>query len=526
MRSENQITRAEDTRGSDLVLAVSISNLLLLDVWRKVMFADQFLLPAWSWRDLVAAILNVALLAALIYPAIRLARSGSLARFQLHRWLCLLPVVIVLNFVRRRYVEQWRAQWGDERVFLFLAAVALVVTYLLARWKNKILAGAEVAVLCMVTFLPLVALQTVWAIARQPHTPGLARPLPVAPNRPRVVWVVFDEMDWRYVYSSRRPADLDLPEMDRLRSEAFSAENTSQAGLRTILAMPSLITGIQVSSGYDRGKDHLLLTSDVTGISADMRTSANIFREARQRGINAGLVGWYMPYCRLLPDALTKCYWESLDTEVHSFAPDLRVSIVSQLRTLSPFEKRQRHEMRYEHMLKHAKELASDPTLGLVLLHMPVPHGPAIYDRRKHELTPFSTRPDWYLDNLALADAALGEIRRAMERAGLWETSTVLVSSDHSLRWYSNLNETTDSRIPFLLKLPGQHHGETYSPHVNAMLSHDLILSLIEGKLTQPSQLAPWFDVHERAYLASIKPRRVRTATLGERLPAEPAVTH
>lgn len=526
MQSETQILRPNETRGGDLVLAVSISNLLLLDVWRKVMFADQFLLPTWSWRDLVAALLNVALLAALIYPAIRLARSGGLARFQLHRWMCLLPVAIILNFVRRRYLEQWRAQWGDERVFLVLAALALVITYLLARWRNTILAGAEVAVLCMVTFLPLVTVQTVWAIAHQPPSPKLAQPFAVAPKRPRVVWIIFDEMDWRYVYSSRRPADLDLPEMDRLRREAFSAENTAQAGLRTILAMPSLITGVQVSGGYDRGKDHLLLKSDSTGVTADIRTAANIFREARQRGINAGIVGWYMPYCRLMPDALTRCYWESLDTEVHSFEPDLRVSIASQLRTLSPFEKRQRHAKRFEHMLKHAMDLAADPTLGLVLLHLPVPHGPPIYDRRKHELTILSTRADWYLDNLALADSALGEIRRAMEHAGMWDRSAVLVSSDHSLRWYSNLNETTDLRIPFLLRLPGQHRGETYSPHVDAMLSHDLVLSLLDGELSQPSQLASWFDVHERAYLASLRPRRVRAAALDELPPAAPAVPH
>ncbi len=437
----------DNSRINDAMLAVSISNLLLLDVWRKLIFADQFLLPVWSWRDLVAVLINISILASIAYGFVWLAQTPRLVPYRLHQWMCLLPALVILNYLRRRYLEGLRAHWGDLRMGLTITAALLLVVYVFARWRRQILAGAEIAVLCMLAFLPMAAIEAVWAIAHQPTVYRLARPLPVAGNHTRIVWIIFDETDWRYVFSSRRPPDLDLPEFDRLRSEAFNAENTSQAGLKTLLAIPSLITGTQYSGGYDQGKDNLVLNGSVTGAVIDLRTAPNIFREARRRGINAGVVGWFMPYCRLMPDALTRCYWESLDTEVHSFDPDLQVSILSQLRTLSPFEKRQRHEKRFEQMLQQAKEFATDDSLGLVLLHMPVPHGPAIYDRRRRALTVLTAQPDWYLDNLALADRTLGEIRRAMEKAGLWESSAVLVSSDHSLRWYSMINESTDARI-------------------------------------------------------------------------------
>ncbi len=489
-------------RIADVTLAISISNLLLLDIWRKLIFADQFLLPTWSWRDLAAALINISVLAMLVYGLIRLARIPALARYALHRWLCLLPLIIGLNYIRRRNLEMFREQWGDARVFLFIGGLALLLTYALLRWRRKILAAAEFVVLCMIAFLPIAMVEAVWAISHQPPLPVLAKPFPVDPAKPRVVWIIFDEMDWRYVYSTRRPSDLHMTNFDRLRQEAFDAEKTSQAGLKTILAIPSLITGNQVLGGFEQGKDHLFIQAGSD--SVDLRDTPTIFSDARQRGINAGVLGWYLPYCRLFAPALTQCYWESLDTEVRSFDPDLRISLASQLRGLSPLEKRQRHEKRYEQMMRQAVQMAADPSLGLVLLHLPVPHGPAIYDRKTGELTSLSIRPNWYLDNLALADRALGDIRSAMEAAGLWDRSTVLVSSDHSLRWYSMINESTDPRIPFLLKMRGQHAGETYTAHINALLSHDLVLAILNGELSEPSQLGAWFDRNERAYMAKV----------------------
>lgn len=499
-------------RLKDAVLAISISNLLLLDVWRKLIFADQFLLPTWSWRDLVAVLVNIGLFAAIIYGIIRLVRRPPLGAFHIERWVCLLPIVVIANYGRRRQLEALRAHWGDLRVGLLLTAGLLLIAYVLVRWRRQILNGAEITVLCMTAFVPLATIQAAWVIAQQPPLPVLATPLPPRPNQPRIVWILFDEMDWRYVFSSRRPRDLNLPEIDRLRSQAFSAEDTSQAGLQTVFAIPSLITGTSLFGGYSEGKSLLVLKSLNNGAPLDVGSAPNVFREARRRNVNVGVVGWYMPYCRLMKDALTTCYWESLDTEVHSQEPDLRVSILSQLLTVSPLEKRQRHERRFQHMLQHAMELASDKSLGFVLLHLPVPHGPAIYDRRQGRLTALNTQPDWYLDNLALADVALGDIRRAMEASGLWDESTVIVSSDHSLRWYSVINESTDARIPFLVKLQGQQHGITYTSHFNAVLSHDLLLSIMDGEIAEPGQLVPWFDRHENAYLAGLHQAQVRAS--------------
>ena len=50
---------------------------------------------------------------------------------------------------------------------------------------------------------------------------------------------------------------------------------------------------------YTAGKAPVPLTSQST-----------IFSEARRRNMNVGLVGWYLPYCRLIADC-TECVWSS-----------------------------------------------------------------------------------------------------------------------------------------------------------------------------------------------------------------------
>jgi arylsulfatase A-like enzyme len=148
-----------------------------------------------------------------------------------------------------------------------------------------------------------------------------------------------------------------------------------------------------------------------------------------------------------------------------------------------------------------------DPGLGLVLVHLPVPHPIGIYDRARHD---FKTAGESsYLDNLELADRALGELRLAMESAGLWDSSTVVVSGDHWWRAevWSRLDSVTneeaevmpatpDHRVPFLVKLAGQKEPLAFTPEMNTILTHDLLLAVLRGEVRTPQEAAAWLDQH------------------------------
>jgi len=48
----------------DVLAAISLANLFLLEVWRKLIFVTKFFVPYWSWRDLLSAAVLVSIFSA------------------------------------------------------------------------------------------------------------------------------------------------------------------------------------------------------------------------------------------------------------------------------------------------------------------------------------------------------------------------------------------------------------------------------------------------------------------------------
>lgn len=111
----------------------------------------------------------------------------------------------------------------------------------------------------------------------------------------------------------------------------------------------------------------------------------NVFSLAQEAGYNTALIGWYHPYCRVIGKNLTRCFCRDVNAE------SLSRSLMKQTRTLintGPFlsgvriwsEKEGGRVKKfldfYGAMLEDVKKAASDPSLGLVLAHWPLPHPP------------------------------------------------------------------------------------------------------------------------------------------------------
>jgi arylsulfatase A-like enzyme len=152
-----------------------------------------------------------------------------------------------------------------------------------------------------------------------------------------------------------------------------------------------------------------------------------------------------------------------------------------------------------------------NPSLNLVFIHIPVPHPPGIWDTRDKRFTLENSN---YIDNLALADATLGQIRSVMEEQGNWDSSTVLISGDHPYRpalWESRrllkgeMAAVTQSRpfpyVPFFLKLPGQHSEVDYTKAFNNVLNADLALEILKGQLKTPQEVVSWLDAQAASSL-------------------------
>lgn len=350
-------------------------------------------------------------------------------------------------------------------------------------------------------------------------------PVPEQTPSTRVLWIIFDEFDQRLTFRER-PKTVELPELDRLRSESLYAENAYPPAPLTYMSMPALITGRLVEKVTPIRTDELMVKYSGDKQAVAWSTQPNVFSKAQASGFTTGLAGWCHPYCEVIGQDLTTCDEVkdknneeiSLATSMFLQAEGLastiplvtqtaipvvqRVNFVNQLATTG---ERKKYTVRYKHVLDSSLKAAVDPNLDLVFVHSPAPHPPGIYDRFKNDFSIESRNS--YIDNLELVDRTIGEIRSAMEKAGLWDKTTVIVSADHWWRsemWSRGPFWTTedarvagtsmDHRIPFLVKPAGTTSQVTYQPGFNTVLTQELVLAMMRGEVSTSEQVAAWLD--------------------------------
>ncbi|HEY0004452.1 MAG TPA: sulfatase-like hydrolase/transferase [Pyrinomonadaceae bacterium] len=527
----------------DGVRALSLANLCLIPAWRSILDPASanfyyHLKQSPRWAELAAISLNLLLVAALFRLGIHLVRkSGRPSAFNFARYAFILVFLIPLNHFRSQFTLLPRDRMVEKlgwtgflalAMLLILCAVFLVKRIGLPRVSKVV----STLVLILSPFLFISFAQAVWLTVKYDSAVWTNKPLAAAHPRPgqtRVVWLVFDELDYGLAFDAR-PQALALPELDRLRSEAFFASHAYPPASMTILSMPALINGKLVSSAQPTGPDRLFIRFDGQTEPVDWSLQPNIFTVAHAEGHNTAILGWFHPYCRLFSEVFTTCYWDTshaVDPDRMGILSNMRrqarlsfIEIATPLKLLFPdqpeelrmsFKKAQLAS--YRELLQQARNAIADERLDLILVHMSIPHPPNVYDRRKGELSLESSAS--YLDSLALVDRTIGELRRQMESAGTWEQTTLLITSDHWFRkdqlrhtlrrtlkqqgpeqYQLLMDNSIDHRVPFILKMPGQRAGVNYEPAFNNVLSQDLLLAILRGELNEAESLAGWLDGH------------------------------
>jgi hypothetical protein len=441
---------------------------------------------------------------------------------------CLAPLgitsVALLRVVPFDLVSIVRSRW------FWPVAVAAALTPAAVAAANPIRASRLMRAVFLFSW-PVLAIVLIQAarstLFRYPHATYADGPLaPWLPDsrllpgsRPgvRVVWIILDELSQTIAFANR-PAGLYLPNLDRLKAESFYATSAESPSDATERSLPDLIVGQDLGQSIPEAPDNLLMAPRPDSKPFAWNSLPNVFDTAREMGFNTALAGWDHPYCRVLNRSLTKCYWTAswlLPGVEETFEPQplpaamwyrakLQIAALPLLGHIPGIfpgvYARQEMQRRFSSLLGRTIEFVSDPSIGLVLIHLPVPHPPAIYDRAKRA---FAARgPSGYADNVALADDALGAIRRAIERAGLWDGTAVLVSADHGWRtglWRGTPEWTREdeafshqdtSGVPFLLKLPSQTFPLVYAEAFNTVVTRRIITEILRGKLREPSQIA------------------------------------
>jgi hypothetical protein len=498
----------------DFVIAFSFANLCYLRIWYELEGPQAFL----SLKTLpgppafLAAMLNVTLLATALLVVIATFRGyltplGDIGRTVFASTL-LLP--LSLQYSDKLQHLRWTAirAAGPILSVLTASAVLVIVTSVVWRWRTEVARWGALVLLAFAPAIPLTFGKAAWEMRHSktiPYPDLPSRPAsPTAPRSPRVVWVIFDEWDYRLSFPDRS-RDLKMPEVDRLLQTAVSTTDAIPPGRDTIKSVPMLLSGERYT---DDARFPTPWTVEVNPLdepdrSYDWKTRGLIFSEAQMLHFNTALTGWHLPYCRVIGDELNACHWVTLpnmrdaprsDTLLHAMT-DQAMSLVDV--SFGDSLLRQEQVAAFRDVYEHAMEYITNPTYGLVFVHVPVPHSPFIYDRGTQALS--SRVHSTYDDNLVLVDRTLGEFRRAMEAAGLWDTSTVLFSTDHYLRNATTIDGKMDFRIPFILKLAGQKTPAQYTRRVNTVVTKSLLMAVLRGEITEPQAAMRWLEGHGTA---------------------------
>lgn len=500
----------------DAFIALSFANFCFLKVWSSYLDAGDAAayfsrLPPSPPR-LAALFVNDLLLASILFLAafvIRRWNKGVLGPAGRIAFVVLL--VIPLNSLRlwlggKGWVGSLNQVFRPNHPagLVRLALLAAFLLALLLLFSKPIARAAAALLLVLSPFALLTFARGAVEMVKYDPAPfrdqAPAARLPVHAVRGRVVWVIFDEMDQRLAFLDRAPT-VELHEFDRFRAHALYAENAYPPASDTAESIPSLVIGSIVETTAPRGPGDLELFLKSPRRRVRWSTQPTVFSRARARGANTAVVGWYHPYCRQFGDALTDCWWTEYTMTTGSTGSGFWPSLVNQARSIaetstsSPWGPTVSTEMgvwNYEQILERARRLVSDPGLDLIFVHLPVPHPPFIYDRTTRAFTLRASPIRGYWDALALADRTLGELRAAMERAGTWSNTSVLLSADHPFREALRLDGKSDMRVPFLLRLPGEEAGAVFQPRFNTVITPDLLLELLDRAFPDMPSLEAW----------------------------------
>lgn len=492
----------------DLAIGLSLATLWFIGAWSDLLpflyISDRFPIGALPcWNDFAAVVANVVLLGLGFAAAARLARRVPRLKAPAG-WALLASLAVPANVIRNHFStppERIYAWLGPGVGPVVFGAIALALLAVAARWHDRVVRVVTAALTIMFPLVLVTFAQAGWAIAQAGGrmqcggATGRAAPLPGEAAR-RVLWIVYDELDYRSAFEAR-PEGLAMPAFDRMRAASLSASDARPPGDRTERSMPAFLTGLRVGDSRLVGRNQLLLDVDGRATPLEWTGADTLLAGVRAQGLNTGLAGFFLPYCAMIGDSLTTCDWQPCVTcgrLTGVFGNSLGESMWHQASELAPQYGRRRHLAAYRALQGASLSLASDPAIGFALLHLPTPHEPGIYDSRRGAFTVRAVPGDGYVHNLALADRSLGELRQAIDTAGLGSRTTVMVFGDHGRRSAGDGMSIADPRVPFLLSLGAGSGPVSYDRPLDLLRVRALTEALLAGRLTTLDQVIAWLD--------------------------------
>ncbi len=410
--------------------------------------------------------------------------------------------------------------------FVMLSTLILPVLYALGRERAPFSAEATASAIPGKASGSAISSSSLPAAASSPNSPSS--------NAPSIVWVIFDEFDASIAWQNR-PASMKLPQIDRFRAEAVNFTNASAPSTYTVTAIPSLLTGLPYDRVVRKEASDIILAAPGSDKEYSFRNTPNAIDWANEAGVPVSLVGWTHPYCRIFGSKLAQCAWHENPhmSSSQTWAVALRDlsfprAVFAQmwqegkgisadpcdgdgLRNLTTvgFEN-YRETLRgiVDMQRKDVRGFLQSGVKGLRILHLATPHPPGI-SRGHGELPAEGGGPDaTFAANYATADSIFGEIRSILEERGEWDSSLVILTSDHGLRSFweltsclaeedrEMLRHRNDRSVPLIVKWPGGTAPATIDEPVSTLALAPMVRAYLQQEMATPDEFARWMQEH------------------------------
>jgi hypothetical protein len=433
---------------------------------------------------LQALFLNIVALAAAGYLGVLVIRRTQRAAWRRPAAVAAATALLVsLNYARITYETLGR--WTDVGRSGLLALVVLALVASLV-WPRPALQAIRCVALAASPLAVITLMLAAWMFFETAAGPVWRRVAPrplerAAPSLRRVVWLVFDELDQRLAFEAR-PAGLQLPELDRLRRESLYTDAARPPAGVTEVSMPALITGRPVVAVAPTSPNDLELTV-ARDKTARWSAAPNVFSRARTLGYDTALIGWRLPYPRVLGESLGMADFRASVADEQARGTTLGEALRNQWGSLVPARHARALHARRTGELGHlALRTATDGRFGLVLIHLPLPDSPG-----------------GYRDDLVAIDGLIGDLRRGLERARLDEGTWLILSG---ARWWHQAKDAdggVDHRVPFLIRPPGGGRAVHVDAPFTTLVTHDLVVATLRGSIRDTDAAAAWLTSQRTA---------------------------
>jgi|GEM_PF-6163227 len=324
-----------------------------------------------------------------------------------------------------------------------------------------------------------------------------------SPTKKRLFVVLFDEWDSALTQAAF------LPNIQDFASHSFIAKNAYPAGTDTAYSITSMTTGARIGGVTCRNGKWELHPLD--GKSFFWNQSGNsLFSDLSERGLTQAAVGGLLgDYQRIFTSYLThfdfehepisQMYFEELKKTASLFIPSLKHGLFSQLAKGCAIQ-------HYKREVASLIRFAQDPNINFCFAHLQGAHHPSCYDRKKEDFKLFQKHFS-YFDSLALIDKTIGYLKQKLQEAGLWDDTTIILTSDHWWRIYAAkaqqiplldsewaYREEIDHRVPFIIKLAGEDRRFEFEEECSNSILRKLVNAFFDGQIVNNEELALFFS--------------------------------